>query len=347
MKIGVLGYADYSGLGTMTAALIRNLGAVRHLAPSNKGKTGVWPQDLAPETRRCETWTPPSDAVDWFLSGLDCVLTVETDYGTALAAEATKRGVKAVHIPMWEYWGDPPIYPGYSAYFAVSKYGYRCIPSDWPRHYLPWPIDLAQFPFTPRGVTSGPPIFLHAAGHTVQSNRKGTAQVIRGFAQTTVEATLLLLSQRPLSDFPDDCAALIKRDRRIVLVDRELPNPQDCYATGDFFVFPSRLEGHAMVTLEAMACGLVPITTDAAPMNEFDLPASCYLPAFEAEHGHFQGMNFPKWEVSNADMAKAFVDSAKIPVRDWSTIMRNYIASCYSWQALGALWRSTLERACA
>ena len=98
MKIGVLGYADHSGLGRMTADLIRHLGAERHLAPDNGGKTALWPAPLAAETTYSTLWTPPHTVVDQFLAGLDAVVTVETDYGTHLADRAREESGRHHHL---------------------------------------------------------------------------------------------------------------------------------------------------------------------------------------------------------------------------------------------------------
>lgn len=342
MRLGVLGYADHSGLGQMTESLIRHLGVQRHLAPSNKGKTKTWEHDLAPHTRRCNDWTPTPDDLDWFLSDVDLVLTVETDYGSHLAEAARIRGIKSILLPMWEYFGDPPVYPGYSLYIGVSKYGYGCIPADWPRQYLPWPIDTERFAFKLRGA--GRITFLHAAGHTIQNNRKGTRQVLQAFSQAKdLDARLCLRSQVPLAQFPPDLIPLVAQDARISLVDTDLPTADAIYQDGDVFVFPSRLEGHALVTLEAMSCGMIPMTTDAAPMNEFDLPAECYLPADVVEQGHFHGMDYPKWEVDPRSLADRMRHMAGINLPCWSKILRSYVEAMYSWQALRSLWVRTLE----
>ena len=100
--------------------------------------------------------------------------------------------------------------------------------------------------------------FLHVAG---KSQFKGTQAVIDGCALAGVPLSLVTDG---LGRLPDDQLA-------------------EMFNSHMFFLCPSQYEGYGMVLHEALSCGAIVITTDAAPMNEI-APALLIKPASAKRH---------------------------------------------------------------
>lgn len=107
----------------------------------------------------------------------------------------------------------------------------------------------------PRG--NGPMRFLYAGQCSV---RKGTPLLLQAWKAAALEdATLELvgawqLSAQARGGLPDGV---------IVRAPASAQQLRDCYRAADLFVFPSHFEGFGLVILEAMACGLAVIASDA------------------------------------------------------------------------------------
>ena len=60
----------------------------------------------------------------------------------------------------------------------------------------------------------------------------------------------------------------LKREGKLTIINKTISSP-GLYYLGDVYVYPSRLDGIGLTVAEAQSCGLVPIVSDNAPMNEF------------------------------------------------------------------------------
>lgn len=112
--------------------------------------------------------------------------------------------------------------------------------------------------------------FFHNAGYLGINWRKGTDLVIQAFAclkRVHPHASLLIHSQVPLEHYPQALQELIK-EYSVGFVGETLP-PPGLYHKGRVYVYPARLDGLGLSFLEAQACGLRVITTDAPPWREF------------------------------------------------------------------------------
>nr|WP_240147976.1 glycosyltransferase [Luteibacter yeojuensis] len=109
--------------------------------------------------------------------------------------------------------------------------------------------------------------FLHLAG---ASRMKGTERLLDVWRRHPEWPTLHVL-QAPSTAIPDRPAAAANLDHRVTYVDdiETIRRLQNAHA---FHVCLSEAEGWGHYIVEAMSCGAVVLTTDAAPMNELVRP---------------------------------------------------------------------------
>lgn len=137
--------------------------------------------------------------------------------------------------------------------------------------FVPWGTDISIFKPQPRPASrSGDEIvFFHSAG--ISPGRKGTDLLLAAFEKVQGPAKLLIHIQKDLKGALPEQAALIDRLRatgRLQTEERTVTAP-GLFHLGDVYVYPTRLEGIGLTIMEAAACGLPVIVTDAPPMNEF------------------------------------------------------------------------------
>ncbi len=199
-----------------------------------------------------------------------------------------QRGVHAASCVIEYHTEQIPLYDAYDLLICNSRQHYELFSARHPgARYIPWGTDLATFyPASLEAVEPGWVTFVHAAG--LNAHRKGTDLVMQAFAQLVDEGARRIklqlrsqgairarLGERELArlealgvlvyrgpDAPDPTARAPEPDRRSL------------YARGDVYLYPCRFDGLGLSVPEAMACGLVPISTDYPPMNEFVFPGS-------------------------------------------------------------------------
>lgn len=137
--------------------------------------------------------------------------------------------------------------------------------------FVPWGTDISVFKpqARPASANSQEIVFFHSAG--ISPGRKGTDLLLSAFAQLSGPAKLLVHIQRDLKKALPEQAALIDQLRaegRLLTEERTVTAP-GLFHLGDVYVYPTRLEGIGLTLMEAAACGLPVIVTDAPPMNEF------------------------------------------------------------------------------
>jgi len=131
--------------------------------------------------------------------------------------------------------------------------------------YVPFSIDLHEFPITNPKKETGKFTFFHPGGWGGVRDRKNTDVVIEAFEQLDDENTeLIITSLKPL-EFNRELHPNIK------IINKELSRKEliNLYYTADATVLPSKWETVGLPILESLAAGTPVITTAAPPMNEF------------------------------------------------------------------------------
>lgn len=145
--------------------------------------------------------------------------------------------------------------------------------------------------------------FFHSAGFGGINCRKGTDLLVKAFQKVAGPAKLIIHSQVPPSNYGKDVENIIRKDVRILFMEKTVPAP-GLYHLGDVYVYPSRLDGIGLSVPEALSCGLPVITSDAAPMNEFIAnDYNGFLVSIKRTNKRFDNYYWPETIVDEDDLA--------------------------------------------
>lgn len=257
-SIGVVGYAAPTGIGYLSRRLTKCLDAVKWLVPPHNAGNTSGPEDSK------VTYLPTGDArattiLRGFLDGLDSVISVERQWPMHLFPTARAMGVRTVLLVMGE-WLEPRTAKQADVLVAPTKMCYHKL-VEWgfknSAVYVPMPLDLDEFP-------AREPV--HDAHHLIFCNGWGGVDERKGGALIrevlTRDHCLLEVRSQRVTDWPTGTCVTPPAD-----------TPAKLYLNADACVQPSKWEGLGLQQLEAMACGLPVLTTNAPPMNEHALDA--------------------------------------------------------------------------
>ena len=339
MLIGIVGYANNSGLGCIVQNFIKNLGVSCQLVmPSIKKGT-----DLTKATIAHRIYKEPNDALFFAKENKpDICIFIETPFQPNILKTLHMRRIKTIFIPMldqigyrrlkqWESWIDWWICPNKFALNNIPRLN---------KTYLPIPVDTEIFrPVNKNKIINNPSdiTFLHVAGFGVWCNRKGTNTLIKAFQ---------LLETHPLHpklqiySIPPYYRPL---PNNINMRCGNIKNPANLYQLGEIYIAPSRKEGFGLSNYEAMACGLPILTTDAEPMNELIIDKIFAIPCQQKKEGLIDA---PVCTIEPENLADNIIAVAeqykRIPT--WSYQAERLILDNYSWQALKSQWLNILEK---
>lgn len=257
----VYGHKDDTGLGRMSRDARHVLGIGKHLVIPSERLVDYTVDDIN------EHWLPANASLDYIrtvLYGLDGILFFERNaWHPEILRIAREMGVATVCVPMWEWFkGNAPEWQFCDLFVCPSRFTEKVVRSYGFSNtcYLPWPINLEQFPI--RSIRGPARHFIHNAGLVDHDDRKGTRDTIIAFSRLNgqdLRLTVRLQKEVPLPPV----------DSRVEVLVGNLSSVADLYATGDICVQPSKMEGIGFMVLEPACAGLPVITTDYPPMNEF------------------------------------------------------------------------------
>jgi glycosyltransferase involved in cell wall biosynthesis len=211
---------------------------------------------------------------EW-LKGLDWLLFAETPWFDELPHLARELGVRVACIPMWERtciahsgWlrhVDLMLCPTRHATALFQSWRQR-FGFTWQLAEVPWPIDVRRFKFQQRTRCER---FLFVNGHgglpgrkqdgTVTPYHRKGAEIIAQASRLVPDIPITVISQK-------DSLPSFSTNVQILTCTDDLGH---LYQHGDVCIQPSHWEGIGLQLLECQAAGMPLVTTDAAPMTEF------------------------------------------------------------------------------
>jgi hypothetical protein len=263
--------------------------------------------------------------IEWLLSDIDVLFTIETPYYWPVYEEAWKRHIKTVLMPMIE-WLDRgrPELRSVDLFVCPSTYTERVM---WNKGYrntvlVPCevPVDLKRFP---KRKFSRIRTFLHNAGHGGLKGRNSTYELMRAIKLVQCDARFIIRSQFPITEKIED--------PRITYIEGNVENYWDLYEEGDCWLMPWKYGVAALGLQESMAAGMIPCITDMEPFNEF-MPKGLLI---EPERLDWRTVNCGQQELwaeqSTANIARTierlYSERDVRPWLDWSRAT----AKAWSW----------------
>jgi hypothetical protein len=261
MRLGVVSYTNTtSGVGTVARDLVDNLPVDSYLSVRNVKGQEHW-------LERQIDGIPDAPTLNRYLDEYqpDILIAVETFFMREVYDLCRKRGVKTVLMVMHESYLEGKHDPDW--YLCPTRIAWDRV-GEPNKVYFDWPIDVRPFPFTQRTQARR---FLHVMGYGSGAraaaggfNRRQTREVYQGFcAVADPDATLTIHCQEDWKLEYGECD-----DPAVTFRLGTLPTPADVYAGFDVLIQPDAYAGYNRVLLEAKACGMPVLTTDAPPMNE-------------------------------------------------------------------------------
>lgn len=208
---------------------------------------------------------------DWLTKNkIDIVIFNEYNQWTKdpneLIQVAKKFGVKTFGYLVMERFEPKQVYE-YDRIICPTKSVCRVMRQHKIRHfsYVPFSIDLTEFPNDTERNVNKKFTFFHPGGWGGVYNRKNTEIVIEAFEQLDDDNTeLIITSLKPLQ-FNRELRSNIK------IINKDLSRKEllEQYFRSDMIVLPSKWETVGLPIVEALASSKPVITTDVPPMNEF------------------------------------------------------------------------------
>lgn len=257
MKIALLSYTNLtSGVGVIAHGLFQWLPGDSFLSVASVKGTTRW------SARQVNVSSPRPPLFESFLRRFkpDVVISVETmfDNGHYVFDACTDRGIRTATIIMHESYNPGRTQVG--LYICPTRICFDRVEEP-NKAYFEFPFEIEQFHFTPRTQARR---FLHVMGYGAAHNRRQTREVVAGFLEANLPDTTLTV--HCLQDWRAEYGRRVDPRvtyRRVLLADQRA-----IYDGFDVLVEPCSYAGLGLPLLEAQACGLPVITTNAAPMNE-------------------------------------------------------------------------------
>jgi hypothetical protein len=330
LRVGSLVYATDSGLGILARSFVCH-GVVTDPVVVRHGHH-VTHDDWYPGAPQITSLRDPKQLrrLEEIVASWDVFLAFETPFHWPLFDHCRAKGVRTALMVMYE-----------------------CTPERMPAEpdliLCPSLLDLKYYP---QGVCIPVPVevewrqrtraevFIHNAGHGGLRGRNGTREVIEAMQYVRSPIKLILRSQ----DSRSVVGALqaIERDERITLCCNTYPH-YDLFTAGDVFVFPTKFDGLSLPLQEARAAGMLVLTGDRFPMNDW-LPREPLIPV--AGYGTARiGPPYNQFDEARYDPREI---AAKIDewygadISAYSRAGRAW-AETMSWEKLGPVYRETLE----
>lgn len=313
VKVGIIAFANFGGLGIQTRRLIKMIEPYRVLVidstpfSKNKEQDFKW---FKPYNHFITSGFPRNHELIRFVEDLTHVLVCENPYNFYLLHLCWEKGIKTFVQSNYEFCENlnNPHLPLPSMFLMPSywkiaemkrKFGENRV------QYLPPPIDKKEL----AGISEmnikrkGKKRFLHVVGTLAFKDRNGTADVLNAMKFSKEDYELVITSQHELPD------RYMLKDPRLTYDIGNKKNNSDLYKDFDALILPRRYGGLSLVVNEALMCGLPVIMTDVSPNNEL-LPKFWLVPAEPKTVIHAREV-LDVYGVEPEDLAKKIDEFAK------------------------------------
>lgn len=272
VRLGIVCFANRSGLGNQTRRLVYMLKPYRLLVidssgfSKNKEQYFEWYKDYSGYK---VIGFPSNKEVEKFFRGLTHVLIAENPLNLNLTRIARNMGIKVFIQHNYEF-ND----------FLINKnmeLPYKFLsPSYWMHEemcktfgddrviYLPPPIHPDEFKDARQvNMSRTGRKYLHIVGTLAANDRNGTLDVLKAIPYLENDITITIRSQRALD------SSYILNDPRVEYIFNDVSDPQGLYSGYDALILPRRYGGLCLPMGEALTSGLPVIMTDISPNNKY------------------------------------------------------------------------------
>ena len=267
---------------------------------------------------------------------LDTLLILETPFDWKIVDFCKQVGVKTYVMPMYECM--PRNFPQPDRFICPSLLDLQHFPGDRSVH-IPVPVEVEWQQRTQANH------FVHNAGNLGLRGRNGTLELLQAMEwvkspiQLTVRAQPLTF-KKLLNRVPN-----VRTDDRITVQLGTIPH-EELWNVGDVFIWPEKFNGLSLPLQEARAAGMLVISTDRFPMNEW-LPTEPLIPVSRTQR------------VCISKRCRTFVESTVSPraiaqkIDEWYgkditqySLDGKFWAETMSWDVLSPLYLEELGRFC-
>lgn len=275
MRLGLIAYAENTGLGSQTKAYYDHLEPAYTMLLDRSAA-------LDPRTfygfryRDCHTvhGLPDYEQVEEMVRACDIILMVETSPTQYLIKRARQKGVKTVMVPNYEYFHHfkhkgfaLPDYLMSATLWHINDYPLPC-------SYLPYPVEASP---VDKAVDSGYN-FLHIAGKPIFPDRNGTHNVLSALEHVKAKVRVTIACQDPAYIDMLMPAAMARPDNVELVIRGPVEDWQENYQDQHVLLMPRRFGGLCLPVNEALGFGMPVIMPDVSPNNQW-LPADWLVPA--------------------------------------------------------------------
>lgn len=253
MKLGIVGTGYNTGISHIAWGFAENFDSKTLL---------VHYKDLAMFPERFKehriTAQVTEHDIDWILTGIDCLFTIETPYNWDIYKEAKRRGIRTVLMPMYE-WLDRgrPELQYVDLFICPSQTTFEKVKGNKVRVPCEVPIDLRHF--EARTVTKAK-TFLHNSGHGGLFGRNSTKELLEAIPKVKSDVKFIINSQYPLNKV---------NDPRITYNEQNYENYWEMYDEGDVYILLGKYGVAYLGIQEAAAAGMPIMFTDMEPFNSY------------------------------------------------------------------------------
>ena len=273
LRVGSVGYATSQGIGHLTksfydAGVITDIMVYQH--PHGEQRAPTHMEWYPVGTHKITTKAIYGEKVERFLDDVDVMLFVETPFDWAFANRCHERGVKTVIIPMYEWFLQKPHHK-FDLFINPSLLDQEYFPQG---IHIPIPVE-DHVTWTLRNTAKH---FLHNAGHVGSRNHKGTLELMRAmeFVTSPIELTIRCQDTAGMGRLLE-AAPICKTDKRISIVDHEIPRDKLFDPYFDVYIAPEKYNGLSLPLQEAFASGMCVMTSNRFPHNQW-LPEEPLIP---------------------------------------------------------------------